>query len=314
MTALLLAIQHYLFVNVDRARIHDPAFLQQAAFAGAQIKYTWRELEPEKDRYDFSKIRQDLDFLSQHQKKLFIQLQDVSFYESIVNVPPYLRQDPEYHGGVHLNISPSGAHGGWIPRRWDPAVRARFQKLFAALGREFDGKIEGITLPETSIELPEPLPEGYSHAAYRDAILENVTALKRAFAHSVAMIYANFMPGEWLPVEDRGYLRSVYALARRIGAAVGGPDLLPYRKGQLNHAYKFIPEVADTVPAGIAVQEGNYSDKNPATGARVTAEELIAFARDCLKVRYMFWFPEEPFFSRDVVPLLQATKSSTAVR
>jgi hypothetical protein len=300
-------IQHYLFVNVDRARIHDRAFLADPTFAGAQIKYTWPQLEPDKDRYDFSSIRKDVLTLSRHRKRLFIQLQDVSFHESIVNVPRYLRDDPAFHGGAHLERPDgvAGSRGGWIPRRWDPAVRQRFHKLLVALGREFDGEIEGINLPETAVEIREPFPEGYTHAAYRDGILETMTVLKRAFPRSVAMVYANFMPGEWLPGEDRGYLRSVYSHAREIGVAVGAPDLLPHRKGQLNHAYKLMPEVAVAVPTAIAVQEGNYSHVNPSTGARVTIAELLEFARRHLKVRYIFWFPEEPFFSREVVAALR---------
>jgi hypothetical protein len=307
-------VQHYLFVNVDRARIHDPAFLRDPSFAGAQIKYTWRGLEPEKDRYDFSEIREDLAVLSEHGKRLFIQLQDVSFQESIVNVPQYLRDDPAYRGGAHLAVldKTKGTRGGWVPRRWDPLVRRRFHELLGELGREFDGKIEGINLAETAIDIGEPFPEGYSHTAYRDGILENMTALKKAFPRSVAMIYANFMPGEWLPGEDRGYLRSVYAHARKSGVAVGAPDLLPYRKGQINHAYKLMPELAEAVPRGIAIQEGNYSHTNPATGDRVKMSELLAFARDRLKVNYMFWFPEEPFFSSEVLPALRRESTSRA--
>jgi len=45
---------HYVFFNRDRERISDAAFLETKAFEGAQLKYTWRELEREKDRYDFS--------------------------------------------------------------------------------------------------------------------------------------------------------------------------------------------------------------------------------------------------------------------
>jgi hypothetical protein len=41
-------------------------------------------------------------------------------------------------------------------------------------------------------------------------IITNMKALKQAFPKSVAMQYANFMPGEWRPTEDKGYLRAVY--------------------------------------------------------------------------------------------------------
>ena len=71
-------------------------FLETKAFEGAQLKYTWRELEREKDAYDFSAIQHDLAFLSSNGKKLFIQLQDSSFDPTLVHVPRYLLSDARY--------------------------------------------------------------------------------------------------------------------------------------------------------------------------------------------------------------------------
>ena len=124
-----------------------------------------------------------------------------------------------------------------------------------------------------------------------------MTALKKAFPKSVAMQYANFMPGEWLPGEDKGYLRSVYQAARRLRVGVGGPDLLPRRRGQLDHSYPLIRECAGIVPTGIAVQTGNYG--------QIAIPELHQFAREHLKVDYIFWSTEEPFYSRDLLPYLR---------
>ena len=39
---------------------------------------------------------------------------------------------------------------GWMARRYDPAVQGRLYQLFAALGKKFDGRVEGINLAETS--------------------------------------------------------------------------------------------------------------------------------------------------------------------
>jgi hypothetical protein len=55
---------------------------------------------------------------------------------------------------------------------------------------------------------------------------------------------------------------------------------------------------------GIAVQEGNYAYTNPKTGKRVTSGELLAFATNYLGVDYIFWCDEEPYYSRDVLPML----------
>lgn len=302
-------VHHYVFFNRDRERIREIAFLETKAIEGAQLKYTWRQLEPEKDAYDFSPIREDLAFLTSKGKKLFVQLQDVSFDPSIVNVPRYLQRETQYNGGASQQYDETKSVGeGWVARRWDPAVQERLHKLFFALGKEFDGQIEGINLAETAIGFGKSgrmFPQGFSFEVYRNAIIENMRALKRAFPKSVAMQYANFMPGEWLPGDDKGYLRSVYNAAKESKAGVGGPDLLPFRPGQLNHAYPLIRDAAGIVPTGIAVQDGNYEHKDPKTGRRVTIAELFQFATDNLKLDYIFWAAQEPFYAKELIPFLK---------
>jgi hypothetical protein len=308
------SVHHYVFFNRDRERISDAEFLRTKHFEGAQLKYTWRELEREKDGYDFSAIAHDLTFLTSKGKKLFIQLQDASFDPKIVNVPRYLLDDARYHGGAdkQYNIKDDeeehAVPEGWVARRWDPAVRERFHRLLSALGKEFDGRIEGINLPETAVEFGESgrlFPEGFTPAAYRDAVITNIIALKRAFPKSVTMQYANFMPGEWLPVRDRGYLRMVYEQAKVLKVGVGGPDLLPHKPGQMSHCYPLIRQCAGKVPTGIAVQDGNYEHRNPKTAQPVTLPELVEFATEYLKVDYIFWCTEEPFYSQKLMPYLR---------
>jgi len=290
--------QHYVFFSRERERIAESNFLSAAPFAGAQLTYSWRELEPEKDSYKFDSIRQDLAFLTAKNKRLFIQLQDVSFDDSIVNLPDYLLPN-----GVVKQVS-----GGWIAKRWDAAVQVRFHKLLAALGAEFDGKVEGINLPETSID-DAKLPD-FTFGSYRDAILVNMAALKKAFPKSVTIQYANFMPGEWLPEENHGYLRSVYEAAHKLKVGVGGPDLLPYRPGQLKHAYPLIRESTGIVPTAIAVQDGNYEAQNPQTQKRPSIAELHQYSKDNLKVSYVFWCTEEPFYSKELLPYLKLAENS----
>jgi len=256
-------------------------------------------------------------FLNSKGKKLFLQLQDASFDPTIVNVPRYLVNDARYHGGAdkQYSIKDDDEQGavpeGWVARRWDPAVQGRFHKLLFALGKEFDGKIEGINLAETAVSFGESgrlFPKGFTPPAYRDAVVSNMTALKRAFPKAVTMQYANFMPGEWLPDKDQGYLRSVYERAKTLKLGVGGPDLLPGRPGQMSHSYPLIREAGSGVPTGIAVQEGNYQHTNPKTGRPNTIPELIAFATEYLEVDYIFWGTQEPFYSKELLPFLQAQR------
>jgi len=307
-------LHHYVFFGQDREKIKETkSFLETRTFAGAQIAYSWRQLEPGKNEYDFTLIREDLAFLSAHGKKLWIQIQDVTFSEHWVPVPKYLLRDPQYHGGADRQYQikdgdeehASGA--GWAARRWDPAVQERFHKLLNALGQEFDGRIEGINLAESSVSFGEAgrlFPQGYTPETYRDAIVINLKALKRAFPKSIALQYANFMPGEWRPSEDKGYLRAVYQAAREAKVGVGGPDLLPYKPGQMGSSYSLIKETGGRISVGVAVQDGNYEYANPRTGKRVTIAEQIEFATEYLKADYIFWCTEEPYFSRDLVPFL----------
>ena len=59
-TASLAAklLHHYVFFGQDREKIRETkSFLETKAFEGAQVAYSWRQLEPGKDEYDFTLIR-----------------------------------------------------------------------------------------------------------------------------------------------------------------------------------------------------------------------------------------------------------------
>lgn len=306
--------RHVVFFNLERDRIRQPGFREIAAIAGAQLKYTWRELEPERDRYDFARLQDDLAYLERHGKLLFVQVQDVSFEDGIVNVPPYLLTDPEFGGGVARKYRFDGddestaASDGWVARRWDPAVRRRFHRLLQALGNAFDGRLAGVTLAETAVDFGESgalHPAGFTVEGYVESVKATMTAARAAFPRSSVIVYANFMPGEWLPWTDRGYLRSVYRHADRVGVGVGGPDLLPHRKGQRDHSYPLIAARAPGTVAGVAVQWGNLDERNPATGERVTVIELVRFAREELRLDFIFWGTQEPHYSREILPYLR---------
>jgi len=309
---------HYLFFGQDREQLKvASSFLESRTIEGAQVVYSWRQLEPEKDTYDFSTIREDLSLLQSKGKRLFIQVQDVTFSPSRVNVPQYLLKDSSYHGGAARQYQipdddeSRAVTAGWVARRWDPAVQERFRLLLHALGREFDGRIEGINLAESSVDFGSSgrlFPAGFSFEGYRDAIITNLRALRSAFQRSVVLQYANFMPGEWRPTSDKGYLRSVYEAALAAHVGVGGPDLMPFRVGQVKGSYPLIRDAAGRVPTGIAVQDGNLAQVNPSTGERVRASELLRFARDELGVDYVFWGTEEPYYSTEVIPLLNAAR------
>lgn len=305
------AIRNFVYFAKDRDALRAHPLLSIDRFIGAQIMYAWRDLEPSEGRYDFAAIREDVDFLASHGKRLFIQLQDASFSPTYRPVPDYMLTD-DYDGGVIAQHGQDGTLEGWTAKRWNPAVQARFSALLAALGQEFDGAIEGINLQETSIEVTAEQAAFFTPQEYAAAIKQRMGALKAAFAQSVTLQYANFMPAEWLPFEDMGYLRGIYAYGAEIGVGLGAPDLMPQRKGQLNHAIALMHEGQFDVPLGIAVQDGNYigeTNSNQILGERRNLVPMLhGFAADFLKVDYMFWVNQEPYFTQDVLPCLAPAK------
>lgn len=305
--------RHYAFFGFERDMIHGKRFLESTGFEGAQLRYSWKELEPAKDGYDFSAIERDLNTLEEAGKRLFLQIQDVSFEEKYNHTPNYLREDEAYNGGAELQFMLDGddestaKREGWVARRWDPAVQERLQLLLNALGHAFDGRVEGIALCETAIEFGTSgklYPKGYTPERYRDAIIENMTALKAAFPRSVALQYANFMPGDWSEHDGPEYLRSVYEAGRALGVAMGGPDIKVNKYWQMQNSYPLIRESDGIVPTGIAVQWGNYEEIDPTTKKKVTVESIYAFARDYLRTDYLFWGIQPPFFRKEVMPFV----------
>jgi hypothetical protein len=307
-------IKHFIFFSHERERIREKTFLNNDHIKGAQLKYTWRELEPKEGQYNLELIQKDLDFLSSKDKKLFIQLQDISFDTIYKCVPRYIMQNKLYHGGADIQYITGEndsiiRQDGYMARRWDTAVANRFFKLLFVLGKQFDGKIEGINLPETSAGFGETgklYPPGYNTDIYKNAIMSYMEMLKKAFSKSVVIQYANFMPGEWLPWTDKSYLKDLYAFAKEKGIGMGGPDIKIYNKGHMNNGYKFLIEYSNDLITGLAVQDGNYEEINPKTNKRVTVEEIYDFGKNHIGLNYIFWCTEEPFYTKEVLPFLRA--------
>ncbi|MEN5378917.1 hypothetical protein [Sphingobacterium kitahiroshimense] len=294
--------------------LHDPRF------TGAQIVYTWRSLEPSKDQYDFSMIKEDIAYLkSLGGKKVWIQIQEKSFAAHVKNVPNYILEDAVYEGGVikqsmlsaperDPNKPVTDDEYGWSAKMWCTPVRDRFQKLLMALGAEFDGQVEGINFSESSIDIgtenkdgTTDFPAGFNPGDYVSAIESNMTVLSQAFKKSTAMVYLNFLPDEWLPWDDKGYMRGLFAAAQRLKMGVGGPDLMPYRKSHMNQTYGFFKEYPDHLVKGMAVQDGNLRQINPRTKKKNTVPDILTFAHDYLGLDYIFWVVDQPYFDQEVL-------------
>jgi hypothetical protein len=306
---------NFVFFGNDRELLpNHPFLLKIKEFEGAQITYSWRQLEHGEDGYEFEDIDTDLKVLKAHNLKVWIQLQDATFMPNRQAVPVYIMKREEYNGGANPQYNNDKKIEGWVARRWDPAVRARFQKLFMKLAERYDGVIAGINLQETAIGISEEgikKAPGFTYLGYRDGVKDNMLALKKAFKNSVVMQYVNFMPGESLPEIDKGLTKSLFDYGEEIGVAIGAPDLMPKRPFQQAHAYKFMKQKKEQgkLTIGIAVQDGNYtgetgtsSEPNPGEKWPNIVPELAHYAKETLGASYLFWSIQEPYFSQNVIP------------
>jgi len=129
------SIHNFVYFGRDRERIYEAGFLSTEKLEGAQLMYSWKELEPEENNYEFKEIQNDLSFLQSRSKKLFIQLQDATFDPTLKAVPSYLLKNKKYQGGIALQYDDKGNAEGTVARRWDSAVQERFHRLLRALGK-----------------------------------------------------------------------------------------------------------------------------------------------------------------------------------
>lgn len=263
---------------------------------GVQVVYNWRQLEPSEGVYDFSQIDADLAAATQLDKKLVIQVQDRFFSPKARNIPDYILTEPQYGGGLVPQVEEGKSEGyGWTTMQWNPAVRARYQSLLKALAARFDGKVFAVNLPETAIDVVEAGDKsGFTCDAYFAAELENLAAAHAAFRTSHVVQYVNFWPCEW--ENDRNYMGRLFAYAADNGIGLGGPDIVPWRKGQMKNSYPFFNQYKGKLAfVGMAVQEPTLAYVNDKTGKPFTRDEFVAFATDYLGVDVIFWSAETPW-------------------
>lgn len=287
------AVENFLFIGGDGESL-DSYYPQivESQISGVQIVYTWKDLEPLKGKYDFALIESNLTYLNRCHKKLFIQLQDRFFSPEAKNIPLYLQKYPQYSGGLTSQIDNPGYKrapvSGWVTNQWNPAVRKRYQALLQALAAKFDGKVYGINLPETAVDINTRKNNGFSCDKYFFATLENMQYAARVFKHSYVVQYVNFFPCEWN--NDHNYMKRIFAVASKKQIGLGGPDVVPYKLAHMKNAYPFFHEYRGKLPmVAMAVQEPDFTYLNPKTGRHYTESEFSNFATDYLGAQIIFW-------------------------
>lgn len=255
----------------------------RSGVVGVQVRYTWRELEPSYGNYDFTPIAEDLNQLSVLDGQLVAFLVDKSFNGE--------RFTPEYLWDDHtLPFEGAFAGPGYVAKRWDPYVVERMKHLLSAMATAFDAhpRFEGVAIQETALGLDDAtlVAEGYTAERYRDALMDVLQNGAAAMPRSRVFWYANFLP--W----GQAYLADVADGVTPHGVAVGGPDVLPDNWALENLTYPILRDLGPEVMVFNSAQFHSYRHEHldPEAATRYwTPREIMEFARDDLKVRYLFW-------------------------
>ncbi len=285
-------VQNFLYLGQDDMSAALPLLARQDV-AGAQVVYSWKSLEVAEARYDFTAIEKDLATTNGLHKKLFVQLQDRFFQPDARNLPGYLLHDGGYGGGLVAQVDNPGEGKapamGWVAQQWNPNLRRRYQELIQKLAERFDGRIFGMNLPESAIDIDFKHDRtGFTCEAYFAAEMENMKWARQMFHKSRVVQYVNFWPCEW--DDNHRYMSRTFEMAAALGIGLGGPDIVPYKKTQMENSYRFFHQYRNRLPTvAMAVQEPTLTYTNPSTGRKFTRNEFVDFAVDYLGAQIIFW-------------------------
>lgn len=167
--------------------------------------------------------------------------------------------------------------------------------MLKALAARFDGRVAGIDLPETAADLTSSEKrDGFSCDSYLDAELENARYARQVFRRSAVVQYVNFWPCEWN--NDHQYMSRTFAFAAARGIGLGGPDVVPFKKGQMMNSYPFFHQYRGKLKlVAMAVQDATLTYTDPKTGKHFSRADFAAFARDYLRADIIFWTIEVPW-------------------
>lgn len=289
--------QNWLYGSIGDFETEIKPLVDRGDISGAQVVVPWRLLERKPGEYNFTDIDRILDYMTDRKKGLFLQIQD-RFFALPARVPDYLREGQGYAGGVAPTTNESGlglGEPGAVAAQWNDNVRARFQALLAELAKKYDGKITGINLPETAVQVDTAHDKtGYSDQRYFDATLANMAYGKSVFRKSAFVQYINFWPGEW--DNNKGYMERSFEFAQSHGVGVGGPDVIPNRPAQMQNSYPFFKKnIGKLSLVSMAVQEPDFEYVNPETGKHFTRDEFVRYASEELGAHMIFWATMSPW-------------------
>ena len=288
---------------------NKPDYLQQVysemkatpALRGMQVRYNWAELEKSFGVYDFTSIEKRLAELTAQNKRLIILLELKSWGIDTDLVPNYVTSNPIYEQGIFaFSRDGSDTITGSNIKLWNPMVRDRLAALISALGKRFNSHeyFEGIGLTETSLGYPIIPLTSTQKADYYDNLLVINKKMRASFPNTMTFQFTN---------HPRTLLTTLVDDLKGMGSALGCPDVfiedpgLNYPGSQYSPPglYKYYPKNSGLMPLIVKVEPANYRDTRwDNKGHQPTVSELLNFARDNLKVNYIFWVRDLDYYEK----------------
>ena len=296
--------------RVDPAQFHPGHYVRvggktapKAAFRRMQASpqivglvraYAWRDLEPVEGRYDFSAIEADLAELQSMGKRLWLEiLYAGADPASTPETPGYVRKDPKYGGSSQQHGSYETANH-WYLCIWNDHVQLRLARLFAALGKRFNGEryVEGLIIQRTGVGRTSEY--GYSVAKLERGFRTKALIVKRAFPDKVILQQMNTGPfdlarhADWLARQGVGLMSIVSELDDKAR---------PVHALHLRHQRQ--------VPTCGLVYWDHYGQVDRTTGRTNTVARILNNVVRRVNPWYVFWGGREPYISKELIPLLR---------
>lgn len=250
-------------------------------FRGYKIQVVWNELEPEKDKYDFSVIRAALKIAKDDKKKLMIHMMDRVFGRKVnPHLPEYMLTS-EYEGGWFDDEHSS------LGRAWLPVYQERWVKLISAMGKEFDKNpdLAGIMLSETSkMFTPGKKPASWNLPDILKFAEITFSTFAEQFPTTILFQYVN-----WGVRENRdGFMEM---LVEKYRHGFGGPDIYDGKRPEVNKSWTLDMQFAEYYSKYKGIAPICVENQNAGYKASGGAQEVFDYAVDKLSVNFLPWVP-----------------------
>ncbi len=280
------------------------------ALRGVAMRYRWAELEKSKGVYDFSSIDRHLQELATRKKRLVILIETKSTNLDLEIVPSYLKNST-YEGGVFaFSGYTTSTIKGYNTKLWNNNVRDRLAALLSAMGKHLNANpyFEGIGLVETALGKPIVPFTTAQVNGYYDNLINLHQKMRQSFPTTMVFQFTNY---------PRAKLPALTNSLKTAGGALGCPDVFLEEPGLLVEGtnqgiYNYYKDLTGIIPLVVQIEESNYENTRfDGKGYQPTIGELLNFAKNQLKVNYLFWTRTPAYYSQVLEMLNQSGQKTT---